>query len=107
MYRYKNGNVRMELSQEARAKGHTMRANVNPAYITAMKRWNRESAAIIAEAIKRGDCKTAIREMQIAKRRNQNIRDKAAHHNKIVYDANGKMLYWWDEDEKSLYRIED
>lgn len=106
MYRYKNGSIRMELSQESREKGYTMRANVNPDYIGALKRCNREAAAIISVCIKLGQCQRAIRMMQDVKNNNQRIREVSEKHDKLVRDANGEVIYWWDEAEKRMYTVE-
>ena len=48
----KNGTVRMELNQDSKDKGYTMRANINPAYILALKQCKQNSAAAIRAAIR-------------------------------------------------------
>ena len=107
MKRRKDGTVHMELNQSSWDKGYTMRSVINSDAIRAFKRWNKDSAAIIRDAMRRGDCKTAIAEMQNAKWRHNWIRDAAEHHDKIVYDATGKDAYWWDYKEQKMYELED
>ncbi len=107
MRRMKNGTVMMELNQDSKLKGYTMRANISPNLIRMLKRWNQDSAAIIRAAIKRGDCKKVISEMQNAKNRNRKIRELSEHHNKLVRDASGKIIFLWDYQEKKMYGILD
>lgn len=107
MKRLKNGTVMMELNQASKGKGYTMRANVNADCIRALKRWNKDSAAAIRDAIRRNDCKAVIRELENARHRNRQIREISEHHDKIVYDASGKMIFMWDCKEQKMYRIED
>ena len=106
MRRMRNGTVCMELNQASKDKGYTMRSAINPDAIRSFKRWNRESAAIIRDAIRRGDCKTVIREMQNAKWRNRTIREYSEQHDKIVYDAVGNAIFWWDCKERKMYGLE-
>lgn len=49
-----------ELSESSKEKGFTMRANLNADCIKALKRWNKEDAKKISEAIKTGNVKNAI-----------------------------------------------
>lgn len=107
MKRMSNGTISMEFNAAAKRKGYTMRANINPDLIRALKRWNKDSAAAIREAIRRNDCKTVIRELENAKSRNRQIRELSEHHDKIVYDASGKMIFMWDHKEQQMYTIED
>lgn len=107
MRKMKDGNVHMEFGPEAKAKGYTMRANINPEAIRALKRWNRNSGEIIRRAMRRGDCKKVIAEMQNAKWRNREIRELAERHDKIVYDAAGKAIFWWDHAKKKMYELID
>mgnify|MGYP000008014421 CR=1 FL=1 len=107
MKRMKNGTVGMEFSAATKGKGYTMRANISADCIRALKRWNKDSAVAICNAIRRNDCKAVIRELENAKHRNRKIRELSEHHDKIVYDASGKVIYMWDHKEKCMYRIED
>lgn len=102
----KNGTVQMELSEASKAFGFTMRSNVSPNLIKAIKRWNKESAKIINAAIRRGDCKAVLAEMKNTASRNAEIRMLAEHHDKIVYDRNGAAIFWWDANEKAIYELE-
>lgn len=106
MRRMRNGTVYMELNQTSKDKGYTMRSVINPDAIRAFKRWNKESAAIIRDAIRRGDYKTVIREVQNAKWRNRTIREYSEQHDKIVYDAVGNAIFWWDCKEQKMYGLE-
>ena len=106
MKRMKNGKVHMELNQVSWDAGYTMRSNINPDAIRAFKRWNKNSAAIIRDEMRRGDCKTIISEMQNAEWRNREIREIAEHHDKIVYDAAGNSVMWWDYKEQKMYELE-
>lgn len=106
MKRLSNGTVLMELKQESVDQGYTMRANINASAIRAFKQWNKDSAKIIRRAMRHGDCKTVIAEMQNAKWRNREIREIAAHHDKIVYDSNGQSIALWDCDEQKMYELE-
>lgn len=106
MKRMRNGTVSMELNQTSKDQGYTMRSNINPDAIRAFKRWNKESAAIIRDAIRRGDCKTVIHEMQNAEWRNRAIRKYSERHDKVVYDAAGNAVFWWDCKERKMYELE-
>ena len=106
MKRMKNGTVSMELNQASKIKGYTMRANVNPEYILLLKKCKQDSATAIRAAIQKNDCKAVIREIKNAKRYNDMIRDASEHHDKLVYDASGKVIFWWDHKERALYEIE-
>lgn len=101
----KDGSARMEFKPETWAKGYTMRANINPALIPTLKQWNQNSAAVIRAAIRRGGCEAAIAEIESAKWRNQQIRNLSEHHDKIVYNASGEMLYIWDHKRKAMYEL--
>ncbi len=103
MKRMKNGTVSMEFSADTKCKGYTMRANINPDCVRALKRWNKGSAAIIRDAIHRKDCKAVIRELENAKARNRQIRELSEHHDKIVYDASGRAIFLWDHKEQQMY----
>lgn len=102
----KNGTVQMELKEQYKAMGYTMRSNINQELIPAFKRWNKYSAKIINEAIKRGDCKAVLAEMKNTKGRNAEIRKLAEHHDKVVYDRNGEAIFRWDAKEKAIYKLE-
>lgn len=103
----KNGTVQMELNEKSKAMGYTMRSTVNPDLIKGIKRWNKQSAKVIAAAIKRGDCKAVLAEMKIARHRNDTIRSLSSSDNdKIVYDGNGQSIFWWDAKEKVVYELE-
>lgn len=107
MKRMKDGTVGMELNQASKSKGYTMRANINPDCVRALKRWNKDSASAIRAAIRLKDCKAVIRELKNAKHRNRKIREMSEHHDKIVYDASGNMIFIWDHKEQKMYAIED
>ena len=79
-----------ELSESSKEKGFTMRANLNADCIKALKRWNKEDAKKISEAIKTGNVKNAINHLENAKNRNTTIRKITSDHTKIIY-LNGKM----------------
>jgi hypothetical protein len=96
----------MKLKDESLAKGWTSRSNINPDCIKALKQWNKESGKRIAEAIKQKDCKAIIYEMHNAKSRNADIRQLSEFHDKIIYDAEGKSIYWWDYKEQKTYKLE-
>ncbi len=103
----KNGTVQMELSEASKAFGFTMRSTINPDLIKGIKLWNKQSAKVIAAAIKRGDCKAVLAEMKNTKGRNEMIREcSSSHHDKIVYDHTGKAVMWWDAKEKAVYELE-
>ena len=103
----KNGTIQMELNDKSKAMGYTMRSNINADLIKSIKKWNKQSSKIISEAIKRGDCKAVLDEMKNTKGRNEMIRKCSTSDNdKIVYDKNGEMIYWWDAKEKSVYKLE-
>ena len=93
MKRRKDGTVYMEFNQASWDKGYTMRSNINPDCVKALKRWNKESGREIAKAIRAGDCKAIIREM-------------SEYHDKIVYDATGAEVFWWDYKEQKMYELE-
>lgn len=94
--------IHLELKKE----GYTMRSNINPDCVRALKQWNKESGKKISAAIKTGDCKAIIREMSNAKSRNADIREISEHHDKIIYDTTGKAVYWWDYKEQKVYQLE-
>jgi hypothetical protein len=96
----------MKLKDEYLAKGWTSRSNINPDCVKAIKRWNKESGKKIAEAINNVDCKAIIREMSNASGRNEEIRKLSQFHDKIIYDAEGKAIYWWDYKERKVYQLE-
>lgn len=103
----KNGTVQMELSEASKAFGFTMRSTVNPDLIKSIKRWNKQSAKVIAAAIRRGDCKAVLAEMENTKGRHAMIREcSSSNHDKIVYDQNGQSAFWWDAKEKAIYELE-
>lgn len=106
MYRMKDGSVMMEFKTETWNKGYTMRSNVNPDLILALKRWNQDDAAAIRDAIKRHDCKTVIYHMENAKRRNSKIRELSENHDKLIYDASGEPVFFWNCKEKRVYGLE-
>lgn len=102
----KNGTVQMEFKEQSKAKHYTMRSNINPDLIKAIRRWNKESAKIINAAIKRGDCKAVLAEMKNTAGRNAEIRKLAERHDKIIYNRYGEAIFWWDEAEKAIYELE-
>lgn len=106
MKRLKNGSVHMELNATSKAKGYTMRSNINPELIPAIRKWNQDSAVAIRRAIQCGDCKTVLAEMRNVEGRKRTIREVCEHHDKIVYDATGNAIYWWDHKEKAMYTLE-
>ena len=106
MKRRKDGTVYMEFNQASWDKGYTMRSNINPDCVKALKRWNKESGREIAKAIRAGDCKAIIREMSESKSRNRQIREISEYHDKIVYDATGAEVFWWDYKEQKMYELE-
>ena len=96
----------MKLKDEYLMKGWTSRSIINPDCVKALKRWNKESGKRIAEAIRNKDCKAIIEEMSNAKARNRQIREISQFHDKIIYDAEGKSIYWWNCKEKKTYQLE-
>lgn len=96
----------IKLKDKCLAKGWISRSNINPDCVKALKRWNKESGKKIAEAIKNKDCKTIIKEMSNAKSRNRQIRELSQFHDKIIYDVEGKAIYWWDYKERKTYQLE-
>lgn len=96
----------MKLKDKYLVKGWTSCSNINPGCIKSMKQWNKDSGKKIAEAIKHGNCKAIIREMSNASRRNEEIRNLTQFHDKIIYDAEGKAIYWWDYKEQKTYQLE-
>lgn len=92
--------IHFELNPKYRAMGYTVKANIYPDVIKELKRWNKNSAVIINQAIKSGDVKTAIKEMQKAGGVNGHIRELSAKHDKTVFDQHGNriMIYDWEED---------
>lgn len=95
----------IEFKESKKVEGYTMRANVNPDLIKALKRWNKEDGKAIAEAIQSGNVKKAIYYMQNAKNRNLEIRQISEHHNKIIY-LNGKEWGSFDYIERKCYKFE-
>lgn len=106
MKRRKDGTVHMEFNQASWDAGFMMRSNINPDCVRGLKRWNKESGERISGAIKAGDCKTVIREMSNAKSRNSQIREISEHHDKVIYDASGKAVFWYDSKEHKVYQLE-
>lgn len=96
----------LELQSKYTAQGYTMRATINPDFITSVRRWNKESGQRIAEAIKRGDCKAVLAEMKNTRGRHDAVRDASTHHDKIIYDAAGVASYWWDHKDRKVYELE-
>lgn len=105
MKRLKNGTVAMELNQACKDKGYTMRANINPEYILLLKKCKQDSAAAIRAAIRKNDCMTVLREIKNAKHYNDMIREASVHHDKIVRDASGKVIFQWDYKKRKMYAI--
>lgn len=103
----KNGTVRMELNQDSKDKGYTMRANINPAYILALKQCKQNSATAIRAAIREKDCNAIIREIESAKHFNDMIRNASEHHDKLVYDASGNAIFRWAHKEQKMYAFLD
>lgn len=96
----------MELSQASWDKGYTMRSNISHDCVKALKHWNKESGRAIAKTIRTGDCKTIINQMSNAKSRNRQVREISEYHDKIVYDAAGNSVMWWDYKEQKMYGLE-
>ncbi len=96
--------INMELKGSKKEAGYTMRANINPDCMRALKRWNKEDGKAVAEAIKSGDVKKAIYHMSNAKSRNQEIRIISAHHDKIVY-LNGEAWGVFEADTRKCYQF--
>lgn len=94
------------LRDEYLEKGWTSRSNINPDYIKALKRCNKESAKRIAEAINNRDCKAVLQEMRNTSGINAEIRKISECHDKIIYDAEGKPIYWWNCKEQKTYQLE-
>lgn len=107
MIRLKNGRVSMELKEANRNKGYTMRANINSDLIQSLKKWGKDSARIINIALKNEDGKAIIKEMQNASWRNRRIRELSENHDKLVYDASGIAIAWWDHKEQKMYDVID
>ena len=98
--------MKEKIHMELKTEGYTMSSNINPDCIKALKRWNKESGKKIAKAIQIGDCKAVISEMSNAKSRNRQVREISEHHDKVIYDATGKAVYWWDHEEQKTYQLE-
>lgn len=98
--------VHIELKPKYKALGYTTRADVNVDLIRALKRLNKESAIIINWAIKSGDVKTAIKEMQDAKNRNREISEMSSRHDKIVFDSDGNSILLYERNESVVYLLE-
>ena len=96
----------IKLKDEHLAKGWISCSNINSDCVKALKLWNKESGKKIAEAINNGDCKTIIREMSNASRRNGEIRKLSQFHDKVIYDAEGKAIYWLDCKSRKAYELE-
>ena len=94
--------ITMELKKKKKAQGYTMSANVNPDYIRALKRLNKEAGKAVAEAIKSGDVKKAIYHMSNAKGRNRQIREISAHHDKLIF-RDGKDWGIFEADTRKCY----
>lgn len=95
--------INMEIKESLKATGYTMRANINPDCMRALKRWNKEDGKAVAEAIR--SVKKAIYRMNNAKSRNQEIRKISAHHDKIVY-LNGESWGVFEADTRKCYEFE-
>ena len=98
--------INMEIKESLKASGYTMRANITPNCMKALKRWNKEDGKAIAEAIRSGDVKKAIYHMSNAKKRNQEIRKISANHDKIVY-LNGESWGVFEADTRKCYQFEE
>ncbi len=98
--------INMELKESKKAAGYTMRANINPDCVRALKRWNKEDGKAVAEAIKNGDLKKAIYHMSNAKNRNRQIREISAHHDKIIY-LHGESCGVFEVDTRKCYQFEE
>lgn len=96
----------VKLKDEYLKKGWSSRSSINPDCIKVLKRWNKESGKRIAEAIKHGDYKAIISEMSNASGRNEEIRKLSQFHHKIIYDAEGKAIYYWNYKERKTYQLE-
>lgn len=98
----------MELKKEGytMADGYTMKANVNPDCIKALKRWNKDDGKAIAEAIRKGDVKKAIYHLGNAKARNRQIRELSAKHDKIIYNKFGASVFVYDNTDRKCYELE-
>jgi len=103
MKRMKNGTVGMEFNADTKRKGYTMLSNINPGYILLLKQCKQESAAAIRAAIRANDCKAVLQEIENAKHYNDMIRDASEHHDKVVRDASGKIIFMWDHKEQQMY----
>jgi len=96
----------LKLKDKYLEMGYTSKSNTNPDFIKDLKRWNKDSAKIISEAIHSGDCKTVLREMKNTRGRNQEIRIVSENHDKIIFNGSGEAVYLWDHKERKVYQLE-
>ena len=83
--------INMEIKESLKASGYTMRANINPNCMKALKRWNKEDGFTI---------------WATQKKRNQEIRKISANHDKIVY-LNGESWGVFEADTRKCYQFEE
>lgn len=94
-----------ELISKSQQKGYSVRANINPGYVAAIKEWAKENGIAVANAIKAGDTKTAIQKLIYAQKLKHSMKQQLNELDSIVYDKNGKSIYWYEVKTKLLYRI--
>lgn len=88
----------LELRKDYLARGWSLRANINPAYIRLLRRNGKEYGQRVAQAIRCGDSQRADKLLQEARecRTHVHIRESAAHHDKFLHSATGMPIAVWD-----------
>lgn len=102
----KRGKGTKKLNETCLKKGWTMRLNINPELMTAIKEWNKESASKVNEAIKSGDVKEALKETKNARNRRKSLRNSIEEADRIIYDASGNAIYWYETKTDAIYTLE-
>lgn len=105
MTRMRNGTVMMQLSPENRGI-YTMRTNLNPAYVRAVRESLKEYGEKIAQAIQAGNAQQAVLLAVQAGKMKRSFAKDISNDNKTVYDRSGNAAYAWSGEDKGLYALE-
>ena len=100
--------IHIELGSKPKVEGYTTRANINADCIHSMRRWKKDYGKRIADCLRRGDAKNAVKYMSWASGMNRSIRAMSENHDKLIYDRNGELygIFTWTTDN-STYTFED
>ena len=85
-----------ELSESSKEKGFTMHANLNADCIKALKRWNKEDAKKISEAIKTGNVKNAATPVGILYRRRGKKKVEMQENHDSYRNCTEELMYEYD-----------